>query len=224
MASGGWRDKTGPFADTFAALAAPHSALATPSPLPPCTNPPYNWDSVSDSDAVVSKFGAQYESTVRGRRCRSVCGRRHHRAGVLVHVCEVFQPLAAVLRIAYPDRPVALIGMSLRKVNPSIVAETKIMAVQAGLADITTNAIEGDYLAGGNIRRVVQALIVRTGCALISIGTRPPRLTWRAATCWKPCKRASIRRSSIVRIRAARAAPRSTASPRTEFNSRPAPA
>src|ERR1700728_2803383 len=55
--------------------------------------------------------------------------------------------------------PFALIGMSLRKVNPSIVAETKIMAVQAGLADITTNAIEAHYLAGGNIRRVVQALI-----------------------------------------------------------------
>jgi uncharacterized protein YqfA (UPF0365 family) len=33
------------------------------------------------------------------------------------------------------------------------------MAVQAGLTDITTNAIEAHYLAGGNIRRVVQALI-----------------------------------------------------------------
>src|SRR5580692_5889804 len=55
--------------------------------------------------------------------------------------------------------PFALIGMSLRKVNPQVVAETKIMAVQAGLADITTNAIEAHYLAGGNIRRVVQALI-----------------------------------------------------------------
>jgi uncharacterized protein YqfA (UPF0365 family) len=55
--------------------------------------------------------------------------------------------------------PFALIGMSLRKVNPQIVIETKIMAVQAGLTDISTNAIEAHYLAGGNIRRVVQALI-----------------------------------------------------------------
>jgi uncharacterized protein YqfA (UPF0365 family) len=55
--------------------------------------------------------------------------------------------------------PFALIGMSLRKVNPQVVTETKIMAVQAGLTDITTNAIEAHYLAGGNIRRVVQALI-----------------------------------------------------------------
>ena len=29
--------------------------------------------------------------------------------------------------------PFALIGMSLRKVNPQVVTETKIMAVQAGL-------------------------------------------------------------------------------------------
>ena len=56
--------------------------------------------------------------------------------------------------------PFALIGMSLRKVNPRIVMETKIMAVQAGLTDITTDNIEAHYLAGGNIRRVVQALIV----------------------------------------------------------------
>lgn len=55
--------------------------------------------------------------------------------------------------------PFSLIGMSLRKVNPRIVVETKIMAVQAGLTDITTNALEAHYLAGGNIRRVVQALI-----------------------------------------------------------------
>jgi uncharacterized protein YqfA (UPF0365 family) len=55
--------------------------------------------------------------------------------------------------------PFSLVGMSLRKVNPLIVAETKIMAIQAGLSDITTNGIEAHYLAGGNIRRVVQALI-----------------------------------------------------------------
>src|SRR5256885_13923619 len=55
--------------------------------------------------------------------------------------------------------PFALIGMSLRKLNPQVVVETKIMAVQAGLADVSTNAIEAHYLAGGNIRRVVQALI-----------------------------------------------------------------
>jgi uncharacterized protein YqfA (UPF0365 family) len=49
--------------------------------------------------------------------------------------------------------------MSLRKVNPVIIVDTKIMAVQAGLADITTEALEAHYLAGGNVRRVVQSLI-----------------------------------------------------------------
>ena len=47
------------------------------------------------------------------------------------------------MRVAAADfGPFALVGMSLRKVNPNVVTETKIMAVQAGLTDITTNAIE----------------------------------------------------------------------------------
>jgi uncharacterized protein YqfA (UPF0365 family) len=53
----------------------------------------------------------------------------------------------------------SLIFMSLRKVNPNIIVDAKIMAVQAGLTDITTQAMEAHYLAGGNIRRVIQALI-----------------------------------------------------------------
>jgi uncharacterized protein YqfA (UPF0365 family) len=52
-----------------------------------------------------------------------------------------------------------LIFMSLRKVNPQVIVDAKIMAVQAGLTDITTQAMEAHYLAGGNIRRVIQALI-----------------------------------------------------------------
>ncbi len=55
--------------------------------------------------------------------------------------------------------PLSLVFMSLRKVNPVIIVDTKIMAVQAGLTDITTEALEAHYLAGGNVRRVVQSLI-----------------------------------------------------------------
>lgn len=55
--------------------------------------------------------------------------------------------------------PLALVFMSLRKVNPNIIVDAKIMAVQAGLSDISNNAMEAHYLAGGNLRRVVQALI-----------------------------------------------------------------
>ena len=54
----------------------------------------------------------------------------------------------------------SLIAMSFRKVNAQIIVEAKIMAVQAGLQALTTQALEAHYLAGGNVRRVIQALIV----------------------------------------------------------------
>lgn len=54
----------------------------------------------------------------------------------------------------------ALIAMSFRKVNAKVIVESKIMAVQAGLESISTQALEAHYLAGGNVRRVIQALIV----------------------------------------------------------------
>ena len=56
--------------------------------------------------------------------------------------------------------PLALVFMSLRKVKPSVIVDTKIMAVQAGLTDIPTQAFEAHYLAGGDVHRVVHALIV----------------------------------------------------------------
>jgi len=55
--------------------------------------------------------------------------------------------------------PLSLVFMSLRKVNPTIIVESKIMAVQAGLTDIETEMMESHYLAGGNLRRVIQSLI-----------------------------------------------------------------
>jgi uncharacterized protein YqfA (UPF0365 family) len=54
----------------------------------------------------------------------------------------------------------SLIAMSFRKVNARVIVESKIMAAQAGLPDISTNAFEAHFLAQGNVRRVVQALIV----------------------------------------------------------------
>lgn len=52
-----------------------------------------------------------------------------------------------------------LVGMWLRKVNPSIIVNAKIMAVQAGLQKISTPDLEAHFLAGGNVPRVVRALI-----------------------------------------------------------------
>ncbi|MCH8829895.1 MAG: flotillin-like FloA family protein, partial [Planctomycetes bacterium] len=55
--------------------------------------------------------------------------------------------------------PFSLVFMSLRKVNPSVIVDSKIMAVQAGLTTISTEELEAHYLAGGNVRRVIQSLI-----------------------------------------------------------------
>ena len=54
----------------------------------------------------------------------------------------------------------SLIAMSFRKVNARVIVESKIMAAQAGLPEISTNAFEALFLSQGNVRRVVQALIV----------------------------------------------------------------
>lgn len=55
-----------------------------------------------------------------------------------------------------------LVMMSIRKVNPTVIVRSKIMAVQAGLTDhydISTRALEAHYLAGGNVPNVIRALI-----------------------------------------------------------------
>ncbi|WP_145456904.1 flotillin-like protein FloA [Gimesia panareensis] len=53
----------------------------------------------------------------------------------------------------------SLIMMSLRKVDPRVIVQTKIMAAQAGLTGISTDAIEAQYLAGGDVGRIILALI-----------------------------------------------------------------
>jgi len=51
-----------------------------------------------------------------------------------------------------------IVFMRFRKVPPKLIVESKIMAVKAGL-EITTDELESHYLAGGNVSRVIQALI-----------------------------------------------------------------
>lgn len=55
--------------------------------------------------------------------------------------------------------PMQLVFMSLRKVNPHVIVDARIMAVQAGLTDVSTIGLEAHFLASGNVRRVVQSLI-----------------------------------------------------------------
>ena len=51
-----------------------------------------------------------------------------------------------------------LVGMSLRKVNPTVIVRAAISATQAGLP-LNTRDLEAHYLAGGRVLNVVQALI-----------------------------------------------------------------
>lgn len=55
--------------------------------------------------------------------------------------------------------PFTLVFMSMRKVNPNTIVDARIMALQAGLKDITVKRLEAHYLAEGNILRCVRALI-----------------------------------------------------------------
>jgi len=52
-----------------------------------------------------------------------------------------------------------LVGMRLRRVPPSIIVNGRISAVKAGLPGVSINDLEAHYLAGGNVVRVVNALI-----------------------------------------------------------------
>ena len=66
-----------------------------------------------------------------------------------------------------------LLGMTFRKVNPTVIVRTKIMAVQAGLGEetgMTSQALEAHYLAGGNVPLVVRALIAAAKAKTIHLG------------------------------------------------------
>ncbi|MBF0202244.1 MAG: flotillin-like protein FloA [Desulfamplus sp.] len=53
---------------------------------------------------------------------------------------------------------VNIIFMRFRKVPAKLIVESKIMAVKAGM-EIPTDSLESHFLAGGNVSRVIQALI-----------------------------------------------------------------
>jgi len=60
--------------------------------------------------------------------------------------------------------PLSLVWMGLRQVKPAVIVEGKIMAMQAGVGTnpetgITTQRLEAHYLAGGDVPRVINAII-----------------------------------------------------------------
>ena len=77
---------------------------------------------------------------------------------VLVIFLSFFKLWLQALMSKASVRLFELVGMSLRKVNPRVIVLSKIRAVKAGL-DISTNEMETHYLAGGDLPRVIDALI-----------------------------------------------------------------
>ena len=65
-----------------------------------------------------------------------------------------------------------LLGMTFRKVNPTVIVRSKIMAVQAGLTDdtgITSKALEAHYLAGRNVPLVIRSIIAANKAKTINL-------------------------------------------------------
>lgn len=87
---------------------------------------------------------------------------------VLVVISAIFSfvPVGLWIAAIAANVPVSLsnlISMRLRRVPPSVVVDAFIQARKAGLSEITLADIENHYLAGGNVRDVINALIAARG-------------------------------------------------------------
>ncbi|MGA1399670.1 MAG: flotillin-like protein FloA [Phycisphaerales bacterium] len=89
---------------------------------------------------------------------------------ILSQVIQLWlQALLSGAKVALLD----LLMMRFRKVRPDVIVINRISAKKAGL-DLPTNMLEAHYLAGGNVSRVVRAMIA-AGKAKIDLG-------WERAT------------------------------------------
>ncbi len=80
----------------------------------------------------------------------------------LVPVGLWISAIAANVKVSLFD----LIGMKLRRVPPSQIVNPLIKAVKAGI-DSSTDKLEAHYLAGGNVDRVVDALIASQRAGIV---------------------------------------------------------
>jgi len=80
---------------------------------------------------------------------------------VVISVISSFVPIGLWISAGAAGVKVGLftlVGMRLRRVLPAKIIRPKIKASKAGL-DVTINELESHYLAGGNVDRVIDALI-----------------------------------------------------------------
>src|SRR3954469_11096989 len=66
-----------------------------------------------------------------------------------------------------------LIGMRLRRINSNLIVNSRIQATKAGL-QITQDEMETHYLAGGDVQRVIAAMIAANKASI--------DLQWKTAT------------------------------------------
>ena len=106
--------------------------------------------------------------------CRRRCDLRHSRGdddlfAVFARYFRLWiQSVSTGAKIGILD----LFGMTFRKVNPTVIVRSKIMAVQAGLTDdtgITSKALEAHYLAGGNVPLVIRAIIAAQKAKIVDL-------------------------------------------------------
>ena len=100
---------------------------------------------------------------------------------VLVGLFVVFAVLATYFRLwiqSYlTDAQISifdLLGMTFRKVTPSVIVRSKIMAITAGVdcETITTKALEAHYMAGGNVPLVIRSLVAANKAKTIQLSFR----------------------------------------------------
>ena len=84
--------------------------------------------------------------------------------GVLLLMALIFHYVPFVLWLSAKVSGVKisllqLFLMRIRNVPPSVIVRAMIEAHKAGLESITRDSLEAHYLAGGNVEKVVHALV-----------------------------------------------------------------
>jgi uncharacterized protein YqfA (UPF0365 family) len=79
----------------------------------------------------------------------------------LIFFAFILQFVSLYIRAIIASAPVSmgkLVGMKLRRVPASLIVDTRIAAVKAGI-DVSSDLLEAHFLAGGNVENTVRALV-----------------------------------------------------------------
>ena len=81
----------------------------------------------------------------------------------------------------------SLVGMRLRRIQPKRLVEPLIKARKAGL-DVTLSKLETHLLAGGNVDRVINALIAAQRSNIEMPFEKASAIDLAAVMCCRPCR------------------------------------